>query len=102
MRFAIASTDGKSVDEHFGRARRFWIYDLEAGGPRFVAARPVTPLSTGAPDHPFDEGRFVGIAEVLEDCRRVYCARIGERPAAELAARGIEVVVQPGPLPAAP
>ncbi len=102
MRIAIASTDGKSVNEHFGRTLQFWIYDLGPDGVRFVAARPVTPLSTGDPHHPFDEGRFAGIAEAIEDCRRVYCARIGDRPAAELAARGIEVVVQPGPLPAAP
>jgi predicted Fe-Mo cluster-binding NifX family protein len=30
MRIAVASIDGKDVNEHFGRARRFLIYDLTA------------------------------------------------------------------------
>ncbi|HSH69350.1 MAG TPA: NifB/NifX family molybdenum-iron cluster-binding protein [Deferrisomatales bacterium] len=102
MRIAFVSTDGKTVDEHFGRANRFLVFDRTETGLEPVAERPVSPLSTGDPAHTFDAGRFASIAEALEDCQRIYCTRIGERPAGELAARGIEAVVYEGAITQVP
>ena len=98
MRIAAVSTDGTNVDDHFGKATRLLVYDLDAGSPQFVANRPVSPLSSGDPGHAFNPGRFAAIAEALEDCDRVYCTRIGAKPAAELKARGVEAVVYEGPI----
>ena len=91
-RIAAVSTDGIHVNEHFGKAERFLIYDL---GDRisWVEARTAEPLSVGNPDHPFDADRFNRVAGVLKDCSKVFVTQIGETPAAKLKALGIEPVI---------
>jgi predicted Fe-Mo cluster-binding NifX family protein len=94
-RIAVVSTDGIHVDEHFGRATRFLIYDPEEN-MTLVANRVIEPLSVNDPQHSFDAERFNRIAERLKDCRRVYMTRIGEVPAAKLKALGIEPEIYKG------
>jgi len=94
-RIAVVSNDGRNVDEHFGRAGCFLIYDPE-DGMRLVEKRETETLSVGEPDHPFDPHRFQRIAAALHDCGRVYVTRIGEQPAAALKRLGIEPVVYAG------
>ena len=94
-RLAIVSTDGLNVDDHFGRADRFLIYDLDEE-MKLVEIRPTETLSVGDPNHAFDTERFSRVASVLKDCTRVYATRIGEVPAAKLKEMGIEVVVYSG------
>lgn len=93
MRIAVASTDGKTVNEHFGKAEEFHIFDLEDNGSRFIDKRVVTPLSVGDKSHDFDEARFKAIQAKISDCQRVYISRIGERPAEELRRHGITPVL---------
>lgn len=100
MRVAIVSTDGKTVDEHFGRANRFLIFDLTADGPKLLEERASEPLSVGDPKHPFDQERFDEVAYVIGDCERVYMAQIGARPAEELEKKGIKTVLYKGPISA--
>jgi len=96
MRVAIASTDNKTVNEHFGLAERFLIYEIGAGALQFVEERPVVPYSDNNPKHPFDAARFSSVFEAIQDCARVYVVKIGEKPVAELKARGVEAVVFAG------
>ena len=98
MQVAIASTDGETVNEHFGRADRFYIYDRTAAGMTLLFVRTVTPLSTGDPDHAFDPKRMAAALAPLKGCERVYCTRIGERPRQELEKAGFEVVAASGPI----
>lgn len=95
VRIAAVSKDGAHVDDHFGTADRFLIYDLD-GGMRFVEERATEKLSVGDPDHRFDPDKFGRIAALLKDCSKVYVARIGKVPAAELSALGIEPVIYSG------
>ncbi len=95
MRIAIVSTDNATVDDHFGKAERFLIYDL--GNPSvFVEERTAPPFSTGDKKHPFDQARFTEVLAALAGCQRLYCTKIGDRPAAELRKAGIEPVVVTG------
>ncbi len=98
MRIAVVSTDGRNVDEHFGRAERFLVYDLLPGGPEFIEERMSPPLSVGDRNHSFDAERFQATADVLADCRQVYVTRIGEKPTEELVSRGIQPKVYQGPI----
>lgn len=100
MRIAIVSTDGKNVDDHFGKAERFLVYDITAGKQALVEDRPATPLSVGDPEHAFDPDRFGAIADTLSDCERVYVTRIGDVPSDKLKERGIEPVVYTGAIQA--
>jgi nitrogen fixation protein NifX len=94
-RIAVVSTDGLKVDDHFGKANRFLIYDLDDQITP-VEERATETLSVGDPDHPFDPDKFGRIATLLKDCCKVYVTQIGEVPAAKLKALGIEPVVYKG------
>lgn len=94
-RIAVVSTDGLNVDEHFGRAERFLIFDLE-DQMLFVEERATETLSVGDPAHPFDPEKFGRIASLLKDCSKIYTTQIGATPAATLKALGIDTVVYGG------
>lgn len=100
MRIAVASRDGLQVDEHFGKASRFLLYEVDEDGTRFVEERRCAPLSTGNPDHAFDRQRFRAVTKTLIGCQRVYVVNIGGRPAEELTLLGIEPVCFDGPIAA--
>ena len=96
MKIAIASTDGITVNEHFGKAKKFLIYDAAPEGLKFLKEREVEPYSTGRKDHNFDKVRFEEVVTVLEGCEKVFIAKIGDEPAAALKAMGIKPVVYEG------
>ncbi|MBT8763120.1 hypothetical protein KFV02_04160 [Desulfohalobiaceae bacterium Ax17] len=96
-RIAVVSKDGTNVDEHFGTAKRFLIYDCN-DEMTFVEERPTESLSVGDPDHPFDPERFGRVAAQLKDCVKIYVTKIGETPAAKLKELGIEAVIYEGPI----
>jgi predicted Fe-Mo cluster-binding NifX family protein len=94
-RIAAVSTDGQYVNEHFGKATRFLIYDVD-DQVVWVENRPTESLSEDDPGHRFDADKFSRIASLLEDCSKVYISRIGQTPAAKLKELGIEPVVYQG------
>ena len=98
MQVAIASSDARTVDGHFGKAGRFLIYEIEVGFQTLLAIRVVTPYSDGDQSHDFNRARFDEVAGKLAGCKRLYCAKIGEKPAEELRKLGIEPVVCSGPI----
>jgi len=93
MLIAVASTDGVMVNEHFGRATRFWIFDVVKSKQTLIMVRNVEPLSTGDKSHAFDPARMSVACDSLKDCGRVYCTKIGERPRLELEKLGIETII---------
>ncbi len=102
MKIAVASTNGNEVNEHFGKAEKFLVYEVNDEELLLVDQRPVTPLSVGDQDHGFDAARFAPLAAALADCKKVFVTRIGVRPADELYKRGIEAVVYSGPIAEVP
>jgi nitrogen fixation protein NifX len=98
-RIAAVSTDGLNVDDHFGKALRFLIYDFD-NRLTFVEERNAESLSAGDPAHAFDADKFDRILSVLKDCSKVYVTQIGETPAARLKESGIEPVIYSGAIAA--
>lgn len=98
MRIAIVSTNGRDVNEHFGKANRFLIYELGEAGLVPIEERAVEPLSTGDLAHAFDSLKFDEIVRAIGDCQRVYVTKIGPRPSVELDGAGITAVVYNGPI----
>jgi predicted Fe-Mo cluster-binding NifX family protein len=92
QRIAVVSTDGLNVDEHFGKAERFLIYETRnMGSP--VEERASETLSVGDPKHSFDDQKFNRITALLHDCKKVYVTRIGNAPKTRLEEIGIEPVI---------
>jgi predicted Fe-Mo cluster-binding NifX family protein len=74
-RVAIASLDGKVINEHFGRAKEFLIVDIKADGSyEFIEKRSVTPLCNNG-DHTGQA--LLSAVDTLRDCAAVLVARIG-------------------------
>jgi nitrogen fixation protein NifX len=83
MRVAFTSTDGRTIDEHFGQASTFWIWEI--GPDRAEPVGPVSPLERGEDE----EDRIAARASAVADCAIVYTVRIGGPAAAKLVARRI-------------
>ena len=98
MLIAVASKDGNEIDQHFGHAERFLIYDVEEGDARLVDERKVERYCSFDPVHPLRGHLLKGIANALEGCRAVVTAQMGEHPKGELEKLGVEVFVTAGPI----
>jgi nitrogen fixation protein NifB len=86
---AVASTGGGRVNQHFGKAEEFWIYEAAPGWARFVQVRNVRRFCSGllgCDDDPSALGRLV---EMLSDCAAVITADTGPRPREALEKAGI-------------
>jgi predicted Fe-Mo cluster-binding NifX family protein len=72
---AISSTDGKVVNEHFGRTKRFLIVKvLEDNSYEFLEAREVNPICKAA-EH--DDNALEAAVAAISDCKYVLCSQIG-------------------------
>jgi len=95
MKVAFATTDGERVDEHFGRAGKFTIYEFTKDGFTSLGERVFS-----------DEGRDTAVESTkglgaehdaaieskidkISDCSIVYITNIGGPSAARLGRRGI-------------
>ena len=88
-RVAVASSDGTNIDEHFGRAQDFLIYEVaEDGTYQQLEIRAITPhCSCGeeaAAAHPSDAA-----VELLSDVEAVLVNQIGPGAVRMLEAKGI-------------
>ena len=94
-RIAVVSTDEVNVNDHFGMAQAFLIYD-KSDALTFVEKRDSEKLSVGDPNHPFDADKFGRVYNTIKDCSEVYVTKIGEGPAKKLKELGIDAVVYDG------
>ena len=84
---AVASSDGKFINRHFGRAEHFLVFEISDKAFEFLEVRNNTPPCSYR-DH--DDGLLTRAAELLSDCRIVLASQIGPGAVAALAAKGVE------------
>ncbi|ABS27223.1 nitrogen fixation protein NifX [Anaeromyxobacter sp. Fw109-5] len=84
MRIAFTSSTGERVDEHFGRAGHFWVWEVGPDAARFVER---VSAVTSAED---EDDRIAARASALAGCAIVYTAQIGGPAAAKLVSRRIQ------------
>jgi Uncharacterized conserved protein len=95
MRVAIVSTDGKVINQHFGKASRFFIFDVDdCGKIQFLEVRETIPLC-GSADNGHADEVLNSIISLISDCKALLCSRIGSRPQEELRKKGIKAVEAP-------
>lgn len=87
---AFASTDGVNVNEHFGRAEKFYIFRLDTDSEDYEPAgiREVCPSCHGG-EH--DVSGFAAAAEILSDVSAVVAQRAGPGAVRFMAEQGIKV-----------
>ncbi len=87
MTIAVATKGDGVINQHFGHAKEFQIYEVDSLGVRFVSHRRIE-------DHYCQGGlgedsALAGIIKMLDGVDALLCAKIGGCPKAELAAAGI-------------
>lgn len=91
---AFASTDGESVNIHYGRAEKFFVYTIKDDeGYDFLEERKAKPVCMDG-KHIIPE--MEKSTKQLEDCRYIIASKIGGGAAASLTARGITPMELPG------
>lgn len=88
-KIAIATSDGFTVNEHFGHAKFFRVYELTDTDYSFIEVRDAVAACQQQLGH--DTTRFDKIIELLSDCDAVLVQKIGEGAAAYLIERGVRV-----------
>ena len=86
MKVAFASTDRVYINEHFGRAERFLIWDV---GPETASFSGMVDVKSEGGD---EEDRIEARTSVLADCALVYVLQIGGPAAARLVAKQIHPI----------
>lgn len=84
-RVAFASSYGIEIDQHFGSARYWQIYDLDTK-ENFIETRKTMPKCLGN-----CEGGFDHLLTVLKDCDLIFVGKIGETAAAVMTSKGKRV-----------
>ena len=97
-RIAIASTDGKVVNQHFGRADTFYIVEADSIDRTYEyrETRKLLPVCEGGYH---DDKSLLETVQQLKDCRYVLVSRIGYLAQLVLEQNGIGVFELPGLIP---
>jgi nitrogen fixation protein NifB len=83
MKIAIASSDGVNIDQHFGHAEYFYIYEIDDNGG--ITEEERRGFSSEIVGH----DRVQAAIELLSDVHYVLCAQIGPRAVETLASSHI-------------
>ena len=78
MKVAFATKDGLKIDDHFGWAKMFSIYEISPEGYHFVRFEE-TPE-----DREEEDDRIVYKIQAISDCSIMYCEAIGPTAAAKV------------------
>jgi len=86
---AVATKGSGVINEHFGHASEFLVYEASAVGVRFVGHRKTTPYCEGGDTCGDGESALDQTLRILKGCEVVLCSKIGYEPWGPLEAAGI-------------
>ncbi|GBQ30104.1 putative Fe-S oxidoreductase [Gluconacetobacter azotocaptans DSM 13594] len=87
MLVAVATKGGGRINQHFGHAKEFQIYEVSPAGVTFVGHRKAEQYCEGGWG---EDATLDGVIAALEGVRVILCAKIGDCPRESLSAAGIE------------
>jgi nitrogen fixation protein NifX len=85
VKIAFASSDRRAVNQHFGAAEAFAIYEVGETETRLVEVAEF--IETSMDGH---EGKLAAKVELLGDCAAVYCNAVGAAAIQQLLAASIQ------------
>ena len=95
-RIAVASSDGIVVNNHFGRARAFYIYEVNEDSFELSDIRHLPPVCDRG-EH--DEERLLDNVNSLSDCTHLLASKVGDGARRVLESKGITCYEIPGVIP---
>ncbi len=102
MKVAVATIDGVTMSQHFGRSAGFVVFDLDGKNVKSkeVRTNDRTPHAQGLCHGKHEHGAaehgshsHVGVVELLGDCDVVLCGGMGAGAAQALSLQGIQPVI---------
>lgn len=87
---AVATSGGGLINQHFGHAREFLIYEASATDVRFISHRKVDLYCSGGDTCGDAETALQKNIRTLEGCEVVLCSKIGYEPWDMLEEAGIK------------
>ena len=84
---AVATKGGGTINQHFGHASEFQIYEVTHGSTTFVGHRRTDNYCQGGYG---EDEQLPSIITAINDCHAVLVSKIGTCPREELTAAGIE------------
>ena len=85
VKIAFATSDRKAVNQHFGAAESFAIYEVSEHDAKLIEVAEF--IETAMDGH---EGKLAAKVELLGDCAAVYCNAAGASAIQQLLAAGIQ------------
>ncbi len=89
MLVAVCTKGGGRINQHFGHATEFQIFEVDAEGVRFVTHRRCDNYCVGGYG---EEDKLELVIKTLEGIDTVLCAKIGSCPEEDLAKAGITAI----------
>ena len=87
---AVSTKGGGVINEHFGHAHEFLVYEASSAGVRFIGHRKTTPFCEGNSSCGDGESALDETLRVLKGCEVVLSAKVGFEPWGPLEAAGIQ------------
>ncbi len=87
---AIATTGGGIINQHFGHAKEFLVYEASSEGVRFIGHRKTDLYCEGGDTCGDGESVLAKTIRTLEGCEAVLCSKIGYEPWGMLEESGIQ------------
>jgi nitrogen fixation protein NifB len=87
---AIATTGGGVINQHFGHANEFLVYEASTEGVRFIGHRKVDLYCSGGDTCGDAETALEKNIRTLDGCEVVLCSKIGYEPWGMLEDAGIQ------------
>lgn len=91
-RFCVTSRYGRLVDQHFGHAEEFRIYELSRAGGALIETRRSEMYCAGMDDEDEKRTRQDAVLDILRDCDAVITMRIGPAAQKRLHEAGVHTV----------
>lgn len=92
LKVAFASTDMKSVNQHFGAASAFAIYAVDRDQAHLVEVVQFQDVRSAAEAGGRNEDKLAAKIDALEGCVAAYSQAVGASAVAQLKARNIQPV----------
>lgn len=96
MLIAVATKDGKEINQHFGHAERFLIYEVTDTAVKLVDEKKVERYCSYDEAHPLRGHMLRAISAALDGCKAIVCSQVGQAPQEEMALQGFPVYVLSG------
>lgn len=93
MKIAVASSDGKVVNQHFGHAEKFYIFEKGVDSFKYIELRTCKAFCNSG-EH--DDKDLEDATRLIEDCTYVLVTQVGLGAQQALKERGVDVKVTRG------